>query len=115
MSASSPLNPGHAAEQGQGSGSGLDQEIPWYDRPVPPMTLRSQAAFRRDLPQLLKKYEGRWVAYNGDRQVAIGRSKTKLYQQCLDQGLDEEEFVVRYIQKELPEDQDWEDCRFGDR
>ena len=80
MSAPSPLDPGHSAEQGQESGSGLDQEIPWYERPIPPMVVRSQAAFRRDLPQLLKKYEGRWVAYNGDRQVAIGRSKTKLYQ-----------------------------------
>ena len=113
MSAPSPLDPGGSADQGQVSGSGLDQEIPWYDRPIPPMTQRSQAAFRRDLPQLLKKYKGRWVAYNGDRQIAIGRSKRKLYQQCLDQGLDEEEFVVRFIQQELPEDQDWEED-FGD-
>ena len=106
MSPASPLDPGHAAEQGQGSGSGLDQEIPWYARPVPPMILRSQAAFRRDLPQLLKKYEGRWVAYNGDRQVAIGRSKTQLYQQCLNEGLDDNDFVVRCIQPEYEDDLD---------
>ena len=112
MSAPSPLDPGHSAEQGQESGSGLDQEIPWYERPIPPMILRSQAAFRRDLPELMKKYYGRWVAYNGDRQVAIGRSKFKLYQQCLGQGLDDNDFVVRCIQPEYEDDLDEEE--FGD-
>jgi len=111
MSPPFPLDPAHSTGQEQESGSVPDQEIPWYERPIPPMIQRSQGAFRRDLPQLMKKYYGRWVAYNGDRQVAIGRSKSKLYQQCLDQGLDEDEFVVRYIQPEYEDDLDAEDFR----
>jgi hypothetical protein len=112
MSSPFPPDPGLSTGQEPESGSAPDQEIPWYEREVHPMTQRSQAAFRRDLPQLMKKYKGRWVAYNGDLPVAIGRSKHKLYQQCLDEGLDEDEFVVRFIQPELPEDQDWDE--FGD-
>ena len=75
------------------------------------MIQRSQATFRRDLPQLLKTDAGRWVAYNGDRQVALGRSKRKLYQQCLQQGLNLDEFTVRCIQPELPDEIDWEEIR----
>jgi hypothetical protein len=73
--------------------------------------VRAQAAFRRDLPQLLEGYKYQWVAYHGDRRVALGHSKRDLYQQCLRQGLPPDEFVVRSIEPELPEDPDWEESR----
>jgi len=83
-----------------------DQEVHWADRPIPPMIQLAQAAFRRDLPQLLKTHKDRWVAYLGDWQVALGRSKSDLYQLCLRRGMNEDEFVVRYIQPEMEDDFD---------
>jgi hypothetical protein len=67
---------------------------------------RSQAAFQRDLPELLKT-KGRfrqWVAYHGDRRVGFAKTKTELYQACLRQGLRRAEFVVRSIEPEVPQE-----------
>jgi Family of unknown function (DUF5678) len=97
----------------------VEEELPpeiandrsWAHRPVPPLIQRGQEAFSRDLPELLKKYAGKWVAYSGERQLGIGRSKGKLYQQCLRQGFDDDEFLVRSIEPEIPDDLDWEEFR----
>ena len=75
------------------------------------MTRRAQAAFQRDLPQLIKNHRRRWVAYHGDRRVAIGSSKRQLFQQCRHQDLPPEEFVVRLIEPEMPEEIDWNGSR----
>lgn len=71
---------------------------------IPVGIRQSQEAFRRDLPQLLqiKKLFRRWVAYQGDKRVAIARSETALYDACFQRGLKEEEFVVRCIVPEIP-------------
>jgi hypothetical protein len=65
-----------------------------------PRIEQAQQAFRRDLPELLKlKNSARqWVAYAGDRRVALGRTKTELYQECLRRGLGRGTFVVRSIE-----------------
>jgi hypothetical protein len=76
MSSISPLDPGHPVENDLGSQD--DNDSSWVDREIPPMIQRSQEAFRRDLPELLKKHEGKWVAYSGDRRLGMGRSKSKL-------------------------------------
>src|SRR4051812_35060955 len=53
----------------------LQDGVSLLERETPPMVLRAQAAFRRDLPQLLEGHRFQWVAYHGDRRVALGRSK----------------------------------------
>jgi hypothetical protein len=59
--------------------------------------------FWRDLPQLLQERPGQWVAYRGERQLGFGRTRTELWQECLRQGLDPEEFMIRSIQPEDPD------------
>jgi hypothetical protein len=88
-----------------------DEAPSWVERRVPPLIQRGQEAFRRNLPQLLKKHRGDWVAYSGDRQLGVGRSKRELYQRCLHQGLGPDEFVGRGIAPEMPDELDWEEFR----
>jgi hypothetical protein len=66
------------------------------DPDIPPLMLRSQQAFWRDLPELLKdpRNHGRWVAYHGDERIAFGRSDVEVYQSCLRRGLKRGEFYV---------------------
>ena len=74
---------------------------------IPPMIARSQAAFRRDLPQLLKERPWQWVAYHGEERIGVAKSNTELYQHCLARGLDWDQFVVRSIEPEdLPHETD---------
>ena len=70
---------------------------------------RAHEALRRDLPELLKKYPHRWVAYTGDWMLAVGRSYHDLYQLCLSRGLSDDDFVVLSIEPELPDEEEWED------
>jgi hypothetical protein len=62
----------------------------------------SQEAFRNALPELLKtKAESKqWVAFCGLELVALGCTKTEVYQECLRRGLKRGTFVVRIIEPE---------------
>jgi hypothetical protein len=62
---------------------------------TPPVILRAQEAFFRDLPELLKERRGQWVAYHGDRQIGFGRTQHALWRECLQQGY--HEFLIRRI------------------
>lgn len=55
---------------------------------IPPMILRSQQAFWRDLPGLLldRRNDRKWAAYHGDERVTITRSKVDACQECLAGG-----------------------------
>ena len=59
-----------------------------------PMIQKSITAIRRDLPELLKRYRGTWVAYHGDERIGFGKSQTGLYEECLRRGLTRDDFVV---------------------
>jgi hypothetical protein len=74
--------------------------------PIPQMIQLSQAAFRRDLPALMKTHYGYWVAYHGEQRLGFARSKSKLVQECLRRGLKDDEFVVRGVAPEMPDDDD---------
>jgi hypothetical protein len=74
---------------------------------IPPMIERSQAAFRRDLPELIKTHYYQWVAYHGDERIGFGRTETALYKECLRRGLKEDEFVVRMVAEDMPEEIDY--------
>jgi len=55
-------------------------------------------AFERALPVLWAERPGQWVAYRGDKQLGFAPHKHELYQQCLNQGLVLDEFVVFCIE-----------------
>jgi hypothetical protein len=75
---------------------------------VPPLVRRSQQAFRRALPQLLRqpRYYRQWVAYHGETCLGFAASETELYQECRRQGLADDAFVVRCIVPEVPAELD---------
>jgi hypothetical protein len=81
------------------------------DREIPPMIRVAQAAFLRDLPELVTGHRRRWVAYHGDRRVAIGPSKRQLFRECAARKLPPGEFVVRFIEFQTPEEIDWNESR----
>jgi hypothetical protein len=63
---------------------------------IPPMILRSQRAFWRDLPGLLldRRNHRKWAPYHGDERVAIARTKVDAYQECFRRGVHRGEFYV---------------------
>jgi len=63
---------------------------------IPPMILRSQQAFWRDLPGLLmdRRNHRKWAAYHGEERVTITRSKVDAYQECFRRELNRGEFYV---------------------
>jgi hypothetical protein len=68
-----------------------------------PTVVQALEAFRAALPELLQQHPGQWVAYFGTRQLGLGKTKTELFQQCLRQGLQRGEFIVRCIEPESDE------------
>ena len=75
---------------------------------IHPEIQRSQEAFRRDLPQLLrdKKLYRRWVAYRGDERIGFARLEDDLYEECARRVFKEHEYVVCCIVPEMPRDTD---------
>lgn len=69
---------------------------------IAPMMLRSQKAFWRDLPELLKlkSKERQWVAYHGEERIGFGKSQTELYQECLRRGVQRGDFYVGKIEED---------------
>jgi hypothetical protein len=65
--------------------------------------VRGLKAFHRDLAQLLKEYPRQWVAYHGAQRIGIARTQLELYQECVRRGIPTEEFVIRWIEPEMPE------------
>lgn len=71
-----------------------------------PAIAESRSAFLSDLPELLKAHPGKWVAYRGRRRLGVAPAKRALYQQCLDQGLREDEFIVCSIEPDVASESD---------
>jgi hypothetical protein len=67
---------------------------------VPPGIRRSQEAFWRDLPELLKskKNRGKWVCYHGDERIGIARTQAELIRECLRRGLHDDEYDLDVIE-----------------
>jgi hypothetical protein len=65
---------------------------PLFD--IPEGVRRSQRAFLRDLPQLLKdeSLRGKWVAYHGDERIGIASTEESLLQECLRRGLKKDQY-----------------------
>jgi len=78
---------------------------------VPEGIRRSQEAFFRDLPELLKnkRLRGKWVAYHRDERVKIGRTQTDVIKECNRRDLETDQYDVFVIepQSQEPEDVDY--------
>jgi hypothetical protein len=66
---------------------------------VPSGILRSQQAFWRDLPELLKnkRNHGKWVCYHGDERVGIGTHE-QLIRACIRRGIRHDAFHLDLIE-----------------
>ena len=80
----------------------LDQpsSVPERGNGVLPGVLRSQEAYWRDLPDLLKlKFpERQWVAYHGEQRVGFASSDVELYRECERRGIPVGEFYVDRVE-----------------
>jgi hypothetical protein len=66
---------------------------------------KSQEAFFRDLPELLKnrRLRGKYVAYHRDERVKVGRSDDEVIRECLRRGLSPDEYDIFVIRPQSPE------------
>ena len=78
---------------------------PVNDLMIPEGIRKSQEAFFRDLPELLKdrKLRGKCVAYHGDERIGIARDDMKLIRECLRRGLKREECDILIIEPQSAE------------
>ena len=81
------------------------------DLQIPDGIRKSQEAFFRDLPDLLKdrKLRGKYVAYHGDERVGVACDDEPLIRECLRRGLRREEYDILVIepQSDAPEEIDY--------
>jgi hypothetical protein len=63
----------------------------------------ARSRFEHDLPLLLKDHLGCWVAYHGDRQIAIARHSGELHETCRRQHLSLE--VIRLFEIVSPDEE----------
>lgn len=83
-------------------------EPPEATAEIPPGILRSQQAFWRALPELLRhrRNRGRWAAYHGDEQIGVARTRDELIREVLRRGVSSDDYYVGRIE---PQDQaPWE-------
>ena len=72
---------------------------------IPDGIRKSQEAFFRDLPELLRdrRLRGRYIAYHGDEQIGIARDDEPLIRECIRRGLKREEYDILIIEPQSPE------------
>jgi hypothetical protein len=63
---------------------------------------QSQAAFTRDLPELLRTHPHQWAAYHGEERIGLATTRTALYQECLRRGLQPGQFAVLPVRPATP-------------
>jgi hypothetical protein len=98
-----PVEPTSPPEPAQAGGA-APEEPP----EVPPLIARALEAFRRDLPGLMERHRGQWVAYHGDRQLGIARENAKLYKLVNRLGLRDDEYTVEWIGPQVEEGEEIE-------
>lgn len=73
----------------------IEEQLAAWDKS---WAVRSVAAFRRDLPELLRIAEGKWVLYVRGKQMRIADTKTELHAYCIHEMLlNADEYAVCYI------------------
>ncbi len=103
-----PTNPSPSAADTPPPRKSREEEIRELDAllgdSVPPLIVQGREAFRRELPDLLKRYPRKWVVYSGSQRLGIGRTKAELYQECLKRGLKRGEFIAFIIEPQCFDD-----------
>jgi hypothetical protein len=68
---------------------------------LPEGVRRSQAAFLRDLPELVKdeSLRGQWVIYHGDERIGIAPSDEPLIRECSRRGLKSDQYDLFVIEE----------------
>ncbi len=72
---------------------------------IPEGIKRSQAAFFRDLPDLLKdrRLKGKYIAYHGSERIGIAEDDETLIRACLRRGLSRDEYDILVIEAQPAE------------
>jgi hypothetical protein len=72
---------------------------------IPEGIRKSQEAFFRDLPELLKdrRLVGKYIAYHGDERIGIARDDAPLIRECLRRGLERDEYDIHIIEPQSPD------------
>ena len=72
---------------------------------IPEGIRKSQEAFFRDLPELLKnrRLRGKYVAYRGDERIGIASDDAPLIRECQRRGLNRDEYDILVIEAQSPE------------
>jgi hypothetical protein len=67
---------------------------------IAPAILRSQQAFWRNLPALLRdaRNRGKWVCYHGDERVGVARTQRELIRECVRRGLPDDAYYTDVIE-----------------
>ena len=58
--------------------------------------------YRRDLPELLRKHRGKWVAYHGEKRLGIYEDDEQVAQSTEESGLNVNDIYCRLIEEERP-------------
>lgn len=97
-------------EAAQDSESTPDEAGPSSDFDIPEGIRRSQDAFFRDLPELLKdeSLRGQWVVYHGDERIGFASKKRPLIEECLRRGLKRDEYDVFVVEPQSREPEEIE-------
>jgi hypothetical protein len=72
---------------------------------IPEGILRSQDAFFRDLPELLKdeSLRGQWVIYHGDERIGFAPKMRPLIEECLRRGLKRDQYDIFVVEPQSRE------------
>ena len=84
---------------------GVIEPISGGEIQIPEGIRRSQEAFFRALPDLLKdrRLRGKYVAYHGDERIGIAKDDEPLIRECVRRGLKREEYDILVIEPQTPE------------
>ena len=65
-----------------------------------PIQEAGDAAYYRELPELVKTHHHWWVAYHGERRIALAKTHEEVYRQCKAQALPRHEVVIWCVEIE---------------
>jgi hypothetical protein len=64
-----------------------------------PKSVESYQAFLRELPTLLERHPGKWVAYSGSTFLGVNDSRRQLYRELLDAGHSLGDFLICAVEQ----------------
>jgi hypothetical protein len=65
-----------------------------------PILDAGDAAYYRDLPELVKTHHHWWVVYHGERRIALAKTHQEAYQLFKSQGLPRHDVVIACVEDE---------------